>query len=219
MCIPPMIHMNETEIGATLERLGFTPDCYVETILVTMNPEGSYNAAPMGVIRVKNSLEVRPFKSNTTYENLLKRHKASVNITDDPMLFLQTAFKDELDESPSIIDWRVDGAEAVVMAEKRGQATLSDIRASFTLEPVSISIYREEPTVFSRGRAEAIEAVIHATRIKVFQSERKITEVGELLEKLESCFNVIKRVSSEESAEVKVMKSIQGLLEKWGIKR
>jgi hypothetical protein len=208
--------MNKIEISATLQRLGFTEDSYVETILVTMNPDGSHNAAPMGVIRVNKGLEIRPFKSSTTYMNLLRSHQASINITDDPMLFLQTAFKDELDESPIIEDWRVDGVDAVIMADKKREAKLSDIRASFTFEPVSISIYEETPTVFSRGRAEAIEAVIHATRVKVFHSERRNAEVGELLEKLEACLSVIKKVSSEESGEMKVARTINKLLEKWG---
>jgi hypothetical protein len=219
MCISPLIHMNETEIVSTLERLGFTENSYVETILVTRNRDGSYNAAPMGVIRVNNRLEVKPFNSTTTYENLLRGDLTSINVTDDPMLFLQTAFKDELDESPNVKEWRVDGAVAVIMAEKKGEATLSDIRASFTFEPISISMYRNEPSVFSRGRAEAIEAVIHATRVKLFQSEKREAEVKELIEKLDACFDVIKRVSSDDSAEMMVVKSIRALLEIWGVKR
>jgi hypothetical protein len=50
----------------------------------------------------------------------------------------------------------------------------------------------------------------------VFHSERINAEVGELLEKLEACLSVIKKVSSEESGEMKVARTINKLLEKWG---
>lgn len=218
MFIRPLIHMKESEIGAVLDRLGFTEGSYSETILVTVNTIGSFNAAPMGVIRVCDSLVVKPYKSSATYVNLQKSPQASINITDDPMIFLLAAFKGELEDAPRVDEWRVDGSDAVVIAEKRGEEELSDIRASFTLEPVSVRLYNEAPTVFSRGRAEAIEAVIHATRVKVFQSEGKLSEVMELLGKLEACFDVINRVSSKESTEREVSETIKELLERWGIK-
>ncbi len=212
-----MIPMIETTKGATLDKLGFTLNSYVETILATRNLDGSFNAAPMGIIRTSNGLEVKPFNSTKTYLNLHKGNGASINITDDPVIFLKTAFKEELKDSPRVRDWVVDGVDGVILVEKMGEAELSDIRSSFTLEPVKISIYRKEPTVFSRGRAEAIEAVIHATRVKVFHSEGREAEVLRLTERLKTCFDVINRVSSKESAEAGVMKSIKGLLEEWGV--
>jgi hypothetical protein len=216
MCIRPLKYLNKIEINTTLKRLGFTENSYVETIVVTENPNGFYNAAPMGIIKFKNGLEVRPYKSSKTYMNLLKSNHASINITDDPLLFLQTAFKDELDEQPNIQNWRVDGVDAVIMIEKKRKNKFSELRSSFVFNPISISIYRDIPTVFSRSRANAIEAIIHTTRVKVVQSESRLFELESLIKKIEECLEVIKRVSSEESGEMKVARVIKKLLENWG---
>ena len=88
-----MIHMN-TEITATLDLLGFTQNSFVETILVTRAKDGSFNPAPMGVIRQGKQFEIRPYKSITTYRNLMTGNMVSNNITDDPMLFFCSAFTD-----------------------------------------------------------------------------------------------------------------------------
>jgi hypothetical protein len=212
-----MIFMNNSTIDVTLDRLGFTLNSYVETILVTRNSDSSYNAAPMGVIRTINGLKVKPFNSTKTCFNLHNGNRASINITSDPVIFLKTAFKEELKEFFRVKDWVFDGIDATIMAKKLREVRFSDIRTSFTLDPVKISIYRKEPVVFSRGRSEAIEAVIHTTRVKAFHYESRDAEVEKLVEKLKASFDVINRVSSKDSPEASVMRSIKRLLDEWGV--
>ena len=182
--------MNSTKIDATLDLLGFTQNCFVETILVTRNKDRSFNPAPMGVIRDGKLLEIRPYKSSITYGNLDESTHVSINLTDDPMLFLKTSFKDEFKEVPKVIDWILDGSDATIMAEKTSESDYSPLQAAFTLEPISLTISNKTPRVFSRGRAEAIEAIIHATRIKVYQSENQENKVKELYEKMTASFNI-----------------------------
>ena len=172
--------MNNTKIDATLELLGFTPNNIVETILITKNRDGSYNPAPIGVINKGKKIEIRPYTSSNTYQNLTKSNRLSINITDDPMLFLKTSFKDELEGIPTVTDWVLEGSDATIIAEKTGMSMFSEPQASFSLNPVAVSINRETPTVFSRGRAEAIEAIIHATRVKVFKATSQEEKVKEL---------------------------------------
>ena len=212
-----MIHMNATEIDATLDLLGFTQNSFVETILVTRNRDGSFNLAPMGIIRQDRLLEIRPYKSSKTYKNLVEGTRVSINLTDDPMLFLKTSFKDELAEGPMVTDWILDGSDATIIAEKTSEADYSQIQASFTLEPITLTISNNMPKVFSRGRAEAIEAIIHATRIKVFQSENQDDNVKGLYDKMTESFNIILRVSGSSSAEVKIVQILKSLLDKWGV--
>jgi uncharacterized protein len=211
-----MIHMN-TEITAKLDQLGFTNNGFVETILITSNKDGSFNPAPMGVIRHDKLLEIRPYKSSKTYRNLMNSNRVSINVTDDPMLFLESAFKDELDRFRVVDDWVLNGSDATLIAEKVSRRDISEQQASFTLEPVTLSISNKMPSVFSRGRAEAIEAIIHATRVKVFHTENHEDKVKEFIEKMVQSFNIISRVSDSSSAEVKIVQILKSLLEKWGV--
>jgi len=207
-----------SEITATLDLLGFTQNSFVETILVTRAEDGSFNSAPMGVIRQDEVLEIRPYKSSITYRNLMTGNMVSINITDDPMLFLVSAFKDELDKLPVADNWVLLGSDATIIAEKISQTDISDQQASFTLDPLTLSITNNMPSVFSRGRAEAIEAIIHATRIKVFHAEKREDKVKELIEKMTASFDIVIRVSDSSSAEVKIVQILTSLLGKWGIK-
>lgn len=211
--------MNTTVIGNTLKELGFDEGNNVETILVSMNTDGSYNAAPMGVRYVDGFIEVSPYKTSTTYENLHRGIKAALNITDDPLLFLHTAFKNELKWSNKITDWTLEGAYAAILLEKQYEYPLSNLQVRFKLNPTEFYHHSKLPRVFSRGRSEAIEAIIHATRIKVFHSEGLEEKTRELLCKLENCFSVISRVSSSGSLEVQVVKTLTKLLQSWGIHR
>jgi len=206
-----------SEITATLDLLGFTQNSFVETILVTRAKDGSFNPAPMGVIRQDELLEIRPYKSSTTYRNLMTGNMVSINITDDPMLFLVSAFKDELDKLPVVDNWVLLGSDATLIAEKISQTDISEQQASFTLDPLTLSITNNMPSVFSRGRAEAIEAIIHATRIKVFYAEKREDKVKELLGKMTASFDIVIRVSDSSSAEVKIVQILKSLLGKWGI--
>ena len=206
-----------SEITATLDLLGFTQNSFVETILVTRAEDGSFNPAPMGVIRQDELLEIRPYKSSTTYRNLMTGNMVSINITDDPMLFLVSAFKDELDRLPVVDNWVLMGSDATIKAEKISQTDISEQQASFTLDPLTLSITNNMPKVFSRGRAEAIEAIIHATRIKVFHAEKREDKVKELLGKMTASFDIVIRVSDSSSAEVKIVQILKSLLGKWGI--
>lgn len=209
--------MKKNKINKALKKLGFTENCIVEIILVTKNEYNNYNAAPMGVIRMNNMFEVRPYKSSTTYRNLHRTKHASINVSNDPMLFYKTAFKNQSEVPLQINDWIIEDSNASIMVEKTREVMFSNIRASFTLNPIKIFLNKKESMVFSRGRANAIEAVIHATRVNAFLSKKCEIEVEELLEKIKNSFKVISRVSDKNSAEMRVVESLKKLFEKWGV--
>jgi hypothetical protein len=209
--------MKKIKINNNLKKLGFTENCIVEIILVTKNEDYNYNAAPMGIIRMNNMFEVRPFMSSTTYRNLHRTKHASINITNDPMLFYKTAFKNQSKDTLHINDWIIEDSNASIMVEKKGEAMFSNNRASFTLNPTKILLNKRESTVFSRGRANAIEAVIHSTRVNAFHLKERDIEVQELLAKIKNSFKVISRVSDKNSAEMRVVENLKKLFEKWGV--
>lgn len=210
------MHMNATKIGNILQELGFTEDSIVETILVTMNIDGSYNAAPMGVKYREGLIEASPYKTSHTFGNLHRGSQASLNITDDPVLFLYAAFKDELG-GPKVTDWTLNEAYVTVFLEKQYEFPISDLQVGFKLSPTKLNIQRNLPRVFSRGRSEAIEAIVHATRIKVFHTEGRHEKTQELQGRLNECFSVVTRVSADDSPEMQVVETLNKLLTKWGI--
>ena len=209
--------MNEAQVIDSLERLGFPEKCIVETILITRNKDGSYSAAPMGVTRNGSTLIVRPFKSTQTFTNLSHGGSASINLSDNSRLFLATAFKEDVEGQPNVDESGVEGADATIQTETGEMFNKSELRASFSLTPWDIKIKSPHPTVFSRGRSEAIEAIIHATRIQVFNEEGRDSEVQTLIGKVRDNIDVIKKVSSEESREYIVAEKLLSLIKKWGV--
>ena len=209
--------MNEVQVTESLSKLGFSHDCIVEIILVTRNQDGSFNAAPMGVTRKGATLSVQPFKTSQTYENLMRGEPVSINISNDPLLFLATAFKDEIDDQPTIDEMGLRDADAIIYSETGGMQNESELRATFSLSPKDVVIKSPYPTVFRRGRSEAIEAIIHATRIQVFHNQSQDTKVLKLKEKVRDNLNVITKVSSEGSPEAITAKKLLFLMEKWGV--
>ncbi|MCW4013316.1 MAG: DUF447 family protein [Candidatus Bathyarchaeota archaeon] len=209
--------MKPSELEGTLQRLGFTENSIVEIIMITTNLDGSYNPAPMGVIKTGDHLEVRPFTTSNTYRNLTRNSLASINLTTDPFLFLKTAFKHELSDGASISELSLRGSDATIVVEKVGEDVFSSSQASVILRPNRVVIHNDSPTVYSRGRAMAIEAIIHATRVPVYQSRGDEAKVESLLRNMRYCFDVISRVSEVDSPEMQVADSLRTLLAKWGV--
>ena len=209
--------MNETQVIESLSRLGFSEDCIVEIIMVTLNEDGSPNPAPMGVSRRSGTLVVTPYKTSRTYRNLKRSGLASINLTNDPLLYLATSFKDEIEEQPVTIDLCVEGVDGVIQTEIGEQFNEDDLKATFKLKPRNIDIKSPHPYVFSRGRSEAIEAIIHTTRIKVFHGQNQSEKVHKLVDKVKDCITTINKVSTEGSAEIKVTTTLVSLIIKWGV--
>jgi len=200
--------------------MGFQMGGISETILTTVNPDGSFSAAPMGVHRASNEvLELRPFKSSLTFINLINNPKACINVTDDPGLFFVTAFKGKTVEgllSPAIDkDMRLIPASAHIFVEASRSSDISEIRACFACRVTDIEASAITPRSFSRGRAEAIEAIIHATRIEVFSKEERLDDVENLIKRFAECKGVVERVSAPDSVETRVVGEIEKMIAVW----
>jgi hypothetical protein len=204
--------------SGTLENLGFTRGGIVETILVTLNRDGSMNAAPMGVRLAGDLFELKPFKTSTTYGNLRRGGHATVNTTQDPRLFLATAFKEEVEDQPSVDEgMALSGSDSTIHVEVQGEKRTQGDQGLFTAKPVKVSVRRQHPTVFSRGRAGAIEAVIHATRVKAFMGSGKDAEVEELVKWIDGCAATVRRVSPVGSPECTVVDALYEMMKSWGV--
>jgi hypothetical protein len=197
--------------------LGFQEQSIVETILTTYNMDGTLNAAPMGIARArKNSyvLEFKPFKSSTTYNNIKLSSAVCLNITSNPKFFLATAFKKFVKTQPNINeDLSISGCDASIYGDIISIEDTSDFRVKACIHAKRIEVWNPLPKVFSRGSSEAIEAVIHATRLYAFRNSPRSEEY---LRRIRNCFEIIQRVSSEKSSEADVMMVLKQLSKKWG---
>ena len=66
----------------------------LETVVTTINPDGSVNCAAMGVEWGEERIVVKPFRRTRTLRNLRAGGAAVVHLTDDILLFSQAALGD-----------------------------------------------------------------------------------------------------------------------------
>jgi hypothetical protein len=208
------------KISENLDILGLKEGNIYETILTTSNPEGSHNAAPMGVKRIEPLLlELKPFKSSNTYRNLITSKRACVNITNDPELFFLTTFKNE--GIKSFVELKIDDylrlipSDAYIFVRVVKSEDVSELRSRFLCEAVCVELPTITAKVFSRGKAEAIEAIIHATRIEVFIKERRMKELESLIKRFHSSMDVVLRVSAHDSQEARIVNKLEEMIDRW----
>jgi hypothetical protein len=192
---------------ANLTDLGFFKDEIVETIVSTYGINRQPNAAPMGAI-MKNEehIFINFFNSSQTYKNLLAKKCAVVNITSDAELFYRTAFK-EVNPAGTISTESFEKAQNVNAPKLRGvDATIEiSVDAMFPISPkrTQATFYVElieatnvPPKAYSRALHATIEAIVHATRVKVFAKDKqKQEQVCDLLLMINNCREIVNRTA------------------------
>jgi hypothetical protein len=66
----------------------------IETVVTTINPDGSVNCGAMGVEWGEQLIVIKPYRGTRTLRNLRATGAAVVNLTDDILLFSQAALGD-----------------------------------------------------------------------------------------------------------------------------
>jgi uncharacterized protein len=66
----------------------------IETVVTTLNPDGSVNCGAMGVEWGEQRIVIKPYAGTRTLRNLRATGAAVVNLTDDVLLFSQAALGD-----------------------------------------------------------------------------------------------------------------------------
>jgi len=152
-----------------------------ETVVTTQSADGKPNAAPMGIVRQDDSLFIRMYPGSQTFRNVSATEKLTINIIDDPVVFVLSAFGDLGDsyfmpqqDMPPLIK----GVYAWVYCEARVDGTVR-------LKPLKSEIVRRRVPCFSRGFAAVIDAAVTGTRLKFLGEEgkKKIHEDAVLVEK------------------------------------
>jgi hypothetical protein len=214
----------------SLTDLGFSKGAIAETVVSTYSANGQPNAAPMGVT-MENSQRVafKIYNSALTYRNLRAKRCAVVNVTSDPEVFYRTAFKEANPNGKLPLDWfgkaeTVDapslrGAEASVEVAVADMKPFDAERARVFCDVKRIQASTVLPKVYCRAVFATIEAVVHATRVKVFLThpdELKREEALKLLETIRGCRELVNRVAPN-SRSAEIMADLTQRAEQWRV--
>lgn len=158
-----------------------------ETIVTTFN-KLEFNAAPIGIIRKDDTTFIRIFKNSQTYGNILEEKLLVVNIVDDPILFVLSAFsKISIDEF-DVTEYKNNAIPVLKKAcawilFRCLKIRITDIALVATIEPIDSKINILKITAANRGFNAVLEATIHATRYLVTK-EKKYVDLIEMYENL-----------------------------------
>lgn len=205
-----------------LSVVGLEEGVTYEVIVSTRAPDGTPNAAPMGVRSLDGrTLTLLIFKSTQTYRNLLTTRTAVANITDDPKLFYDTALKEG---TPCPIEMFEEAkhvrAPRLVDVESIIELTVSSIRdedlhrARVDCDPVYSEVLQLRNRPYCRGRFAAIEAIIHATRVKAFLKEGRKEEADRLIQSILAYRALTERVCPSSSYS-EIIEDIVAKVKEW----
>jgi hypothetical protein len=213
-----------------LAGLGFLGNSIVETIVSTYNSKGQPNAAPMGVKTEETKhMIIRPYTSTLTYTNLQLKRCAVINVTSNPELYYRTAFKNVNPEGRIPLQWFEKGetvdaprlriAEAFVEVSVVNIKYLDPERAEVLCDVKLIKASSLLPKAYCRATFATIEAVIHATRVKLLLAGDKQEEeqAHRLIELIEHYNAVVNRIAPNSSYSV-IMADLTQRINSWKVK-
>jgi uncharacterized protein len=147
-------------------RLG-DPAPVIETVVTTLNPDGSVNCAAMGVEWDEQRIVIKPFRATRTLRNLRATGAAVVNVTDDILLFSEAALGDP--HPPTRPAASIDGAildDACSWRELRVEA-IDDSAARARVDTLVVDRGSgREFLGLNRARHAVLEASILASRAR-----------------------------------------------------
>ena len=153
----------------------------IECILTTTDNHGRVNCAPMGVEWGEKLIIIKPYQETTTYRNLVATGVATVNLTDNVLLFAQSAIGSPVFETvpatmtsgvvlKDVCSWREVEIQEVDNAEVRAKIATR----------VVYSGYARDFLGFNRARHAVLEAAILATRTGFLPAEHILAEFERL---------------------------------------
>jgi hypothetical protein len=213
-----------------LTELGFSKGEIVETIVSTYNSNKQPNAAPMGAI-MKNEHQIILilYNSSLTCQNLKANKSGVVNITSNVEIFYRTTFKEANPNGVLPQEWFATATTVNAPKSKLADATIefivSDIekidtqRTQATCEIKLIQAACSKPKAHSRAFSAAIEAMIHATRVKAFIGDNQKQEtLAKLLAKINDCKEIVQKTAPESTC-AKIIEDLEKRIESWMAKK
>ncbi len=170
----------------------------IETVVTTVNPDGSINCGAMGVEWGTKEIIVKPFRRTRTMRNLRANPAAVIHLTDDILLFAEAALGDPHPDTRRAEV--VDGAvieDACSWREVRVVAIRDNgPRASVRTKVVHSGSGREF-LGFNRARAAVLEASILASRLRLLDPLQTLAELDRLQSIVEKTAGPVERAAMD----------------------
>ena len=176
-----------------------------ETIITTINDDGSLNAAPIGILcRGKNKVMCRIFKGSHTLENIISQKEFIVNICENPELFtwslLNNLEKDDYSKDNSIKN--VDAyfkceVTSVKEAVKQSDPVKKKSEANVIKADVCKLIIRNPVKAYNRSFSYVVECLANFSRIDIVDDEKR----KYYLDSFKEARRVVKKVGSKQDKE------------------
>jgi hypothetical protein len=144
----------------------------IETVVTTLNPDGSVNCGAMGVEWDAKRIVIKPYRGTRTLRNLRATGAAVVNLTDDVLLFSQAALGDP--QPPTHPAASVEGAvldDACSWREVRVEAIDDSAQRARVSTVVVDEGTGREFLGLNRARHAVLEASILASRARMLDPE------------------------------------------------
>ena len=149
-----------------------------ETVITTMNPDGTVHIAPMGIRHENEKYLVAPFKPSRTLDNLLHSGAAVINATTDVLIIagsLTGRHGWPVVDADRLACKRLAGALSHV--EVRVESSKDDeLRPVFTCRPVHSATHAPFRG-FNRAQAAVVEAAILVSRLRLLPEQKIRSEL------------------------------------------
>ena len=211
---------------AKLTDLGFSKGTIFETIVSTYNNNKAPNAAPIGAIMQNpQTISLNIFNSSNTNRNLKTSKSAVINLVDDVEVFYKTTFKEVNPEGLLPQEWFVKAesvnapklcsANATIDVSVADTAPIGEDKTHFSCNVEQINVHEMFPQVYCRSMPATLEAIIHATRVKVFlKDDEQKKQVPHLLELIENSNKVVNHTAPN-SLYSRVMADLLKKIDSW----
>ena len=175
----------------------------LETVVTTIGRDGVVNCAAMGVRWGNEELVFWPFDATRTLRNLRVHGEAVVHLTDDVLLFVESALGHPRPATRPAI--AIDGAviedvqswREVVVTEIVPSASGELPRSMVRVRVVASGSGSRQPLGLCRARHAAVEASILASRLRWLGGERVSAELDRLQELVDKTAGPRERAAME----------------------
>jgi hypothetical protein len=152
-----------------------------ETVITTVNADGSAHIAPFGIRERGDRVIISPFRPSTSLDNLLRTKQAVVNLTDDVRIFAGALTGRR--------DWPVHRAEKIEGFVLEGalahrELMLVEVKEDAVRPELSFKVAQEithKPfRGFNRAQAAVLEAAVLVSRLHMLPPEKVAAEIAYL---------------------------------------
>ena len=152
-----------------------------ETVITTVNADGSAHIAPFGIRERDGMIIIAPFRPSTSLDNLLRTERAVVNLTDDVRVFAGALTGRR--------DWPVRLAEKIEgyvldAALAHRELELVDVKEDVVRPELTFRVVHEVMHTafrgFNRAQAAVLEAAVLVSRLHMLPPEKIAAEIAYL---------------------------------------